>query len=346
MISMKNFIKYSLFLIIILQAACSKKNFSSKPVYNFNSSTGVPDYSSINYWAAHPWKWDPSDSVPKPLKHTFIKDSVVDVFFLYPTTFTDKEDTAWNAPIDYADLNAKTDYSAILYQASVFNQHARVFAPRYRQAHYRSFGTSEKLKAKQAFDLAYSDVKSAFDYYLEHYNNGRPIIIASHSQGTLHAVRLLQDYFDGKKLQNKLVAAYTIGLPVKETDFKQIKPCTDPDRTGCVVSWRTYEKGYEGQPYINREDFKVININPLSFRMDTAFVSSDQNMGGMLRNFNKLTPGLVDAQVHKNILWVSKPKFFGNVFLKTKNYHIADYNFFYRNIVSDVEHRIGVYWKQ
>ena len=343
---LKQLTRISLFVVIILQVACSKKNFSSRPVYDFKSSTGAPDYSNMSYWAAHPWKWDPSDSVPKPLRKTFTKDSVVDVFFLYPTTFTAQEDTGWNAPIDNAELNAKTDYSAILYQASVFNEHARVFAPRYRQAHYRAFTTSNKPRAKEAFDLAYADIKKAFDYYLEHYNNGRPIIIASHSQGTLHAVRLLQDYFDGKKLQNKLVAAYIIGLPVKETDFKYISACTDPNKTGCIVSWRTYEKGYEGEAYIGRENFKAININPLLFRMDTTYAPKEKNVGGMLRNFNKLSPGLVDAQVHNNILWASKPKFFGSSLLKIKNYHIADYNFFYRNIVDDVEHRIGVFWKQ
>ena len=52
------------------------------------------------------------------------------------------------------------------------------------------------------------DVKAAFQYYLEHYNNGRPIIIASHSQGTTHAKRLLKEFFDGTALQHQLVAAY------------------------------------------------------------------------------------------------------------------------------------------
>jgi hypothetical protein len=44
-------------------------------------------------------------------------------------------------------------------------------------------------------------VKTAFLYYLQHYNNGRPIIIASHSQGATHGKRLLKEFFDGKELQ-------------------------------------------------------------------------------------------------------------------------------------------------
>jgi hypothetical protein len=79
-------------------------------------------------WAAHPWKWDPSDSIPKPLRNE-TRDSMVDVFFLHPTTFTSlKSKEIGNAAIDDDYINAKTDYSTILFQASVFNQQCRVFA--------------------------------------------------------------------------------------------------------------------------------------------------------------------------------------------------------------------------
>ncbi len=341
--------KYCCILISCLSfmlSACSQKNFSQLPAYQFKSVTGAPDYGDLHYWAAHPWKHDPGDSVPKPLRATFVKDSTVDVFFIYPTSLTDPDNPAMNARIDDAELNANTDYRAILYQASVFNEHARVFAPRYRQAHLRAFTTATKPVADSAFALAYSDVKNAFEYYLQHYNNGRPIIIASHSQGTLHAAKLLSDFFDGKPLQRKLVCAYIIGLPVRTDYFKHLQACNNANATGCIVSWRTYEKGYEGEAYLGRENFKAININPLTFKNDTTYAPPSLNKGGMLKDFNKLIPGLVDAQVHKNILWASKPRFFGSVFLKIKNYHIADYNFFYSNIRQNAGRRIGMFWKQ
>ena len=117
-------------------SSCSKKNYANRPEYRFKSADGNPDYSDLHYWAAHPWKWDPSDSVPKPLRNLNPHDSVADVFFIYPTTLTDETDAHWNAPIDDSLINAKTDYSTILYQASAFNSECRVFAPRYRQAHF------------------------------------------------------------------------------------------------------------------------------------------------------------------------------------------------------------------
>ncbi len=55
------------------------------------------------------------------------------------------------------------------------------------------------------------------------------------------------------------------------------------------------------------------------------------NKGGTLRDSIKVIPGLVHAQVRGNVLWVNKPRFFGNVFLTIKNYHVVDYNLFYIN---------------
>jgi len=250
-----------------------------------------------------------------------------------------KKPDGWNADIDDAEINAKTDKRSILYQASVFNKYCRVFSPRYRQANLDAFYTNKKDSSEAALELAYNDVKKAFEYYLQHYNNGRPIIIASHSQGTWHAGRLLKEFFEGKPLQQQLVCAYIIGLPVFTNYFSTLKPCTDAASTGCFVSWRTFEQGYES-PYVKKEMRKAYVVNPLTWTMDDGLAPASLNKGAVLRNFNKVIPGLVHAQIHGNILWVNKPKFFGSIFLKTKNYHIADYNLFYENIRENVGTRI------
>ena len=148
----------------------------------------------------------------------------------------------WNANIDDSKINSKTDKESILYQATVFNKYCRIFAPRYRQANLDAFYTKNKKAANAALDTAYQDVKNAFEYYLKHYNNGRPIIIASHSQGTWHAGRLLKEFFEGKPLQKQLVCAYIIGLPVFTNYFSELKPCEDSTSTGCFVSWRTFRR--------------------------------------------------------------------------------------------------------
>jgi len=332
-------------LSVVFLLSCSHKNYIPVPNYQFKSMDGKPDYSNLNYWAAHPWKWDPSDSIPVPLKKDYTKDSVVDVFFIHPTTLIDSKDERWNASIDDSFLNKKTDYSTILYQASVFNQNCRVFSPRYRQAHLRTFFSDNKIKAALAFDLAYADIKKAFEYYLLHLNTGRPIIIAAHSQGTIHAGRLLKEFFEGKNLQNRLVCAYVIGMPIPENYFAKIPPCKDSLSTGCFVGWRTYKKNYTDTSYISKETFKSIVTNPLTWTTTNEYASASLNSGGVLKNFNKIKKGVIDAQVHNNILWTCKPKFFGNIFLKKKNYHIGDINLFYTNIRQNVNTRIKMFWK-
>jgi hypothetical protein len=324
--------------------SCSPK-ISNITNYNFKAENGAPLYNELNYWAAHPLKKDMSDNVPKPLGKYDSTQKQVDVFFIHPTTLIDYADTRMNAPVDDIELNKKTDESTILYQASVFNESCNVYAPRYRQAHIKAFFTPA-ADVKLNFDLAYADVKNAFETYLRLYNNGKPIIIAAHSQGTLHASKLLKEFFEDKPLQNKLVCAYIIGLPVTQNYFSVLKPCGNSWQTGCFISWRTFKSGYEGTEYVIKEKQKAIVINPLTWTMDSLKAPAIKNKGGVLKNFNKIVPSVVNAQVHKNILWTSKPKFFGNIFLTQKNYHIADYNFFYVNIRENVKERIGVFWKR
>ncbi len=337
---------FVIFISILILTSCSRKNYiSHKANYQFKSIDGKPDYSNLNYWAAHPWKWDPSDSVPTPLKNSYINDSATDVFFIHPTTLIDNNDDRWNAPIDDSIINTKTDYSTILYQASVFNQNCRVFSPRYRQAHLRAFFNDNKLKDSLAFEMAYSDIKKAFEYYLTNFNGGRPIIIASHSQGTIHAGRLLKEYFEGKNLQKKLICAYLIGMPTPENYFTKIPPCKDSLSTGCFVGWRTFKKNYIDTVYISKEKFRSIVTNPLTWTTTFSYASSTINTGGVLKNFNKINKGVVDAQIHNNILWTCKPKFFGNIFLTKKNYHVGDINLFYTNIRENVNTRIKMFSK-
>lgn len=328
-----------LFFSFVVMMSCSRKIYTHSINYHFQKERNFPDYSNLDYWAASPFKYDPSDNIPKGLKDK-IQDTLADVFFIYPTTYTDdKMPDGWNAHIDDEKINKKTDNTAILYQASIFNRYCRVFSPRYRQANLLAFYTPDSAAAKAAFDTAYEDVKNAFEYYLQHYNHGRLIIIASHSQGTLHAGRLLKKFFENKPLQNQLVCAYIIGLPVFANYFSELKPCKDSIQTGCFVSWRTFEEGYVA-PYIRKEKINADVINPLTWTMDTTLAPAYLNEGGVLRNFDKVIPGLVHAKIHKNVLWVNKPKFFGSIFLKTKNYHIADYNLFYENIRENTGTRI------
>ncbi len=310
--------------------------------------TKPPDYSDIRYWAAHPWKKDMSDSIP-PFLTSEKRDTLADVFFLHPTTYIkDMRNAPLNASLDDSDLNAETDRKTILMQASVFNNCCRIFAPRYRQAHLKAYFAPKSGASQAAFDMAYEDLRSAFEYYLKHYNNGRPIIIAAHSQGAMHAIRLLKEFFDGKPLQKQLVCAYVVGWQIKPDDFKAIPVGTTPDATGCFVGWRSYKKG-ETDFIVNNESGGSICVNPISWTTSTEEIDRQQHKGAIGKDMSKLLPGVVTASIdpqHK-ILWVGLPeKQEEKMGGKLKNFHIADYNLFWMDIRENALLRVKAWLKK
>jgi pimeloyl-ACP methyl ester carboxylesterase len=159
----------------------------------------------------------------------------------------------------------------------------------------------------QALDLAYQDVESAFDYYLTHYNQGRPFIVVGHSQGTTHAMRLLEQRVDNTELYNQLVAAYLVGywLPKDKFSrgFEQITPCEEANQLGCIVSYDVYGKGGEldakvphwyktGWELNRRADDSVkptVCVNPLSWQSNHNQIPKSQHLGAMPVDF-KRTP--------------------------------------------------------
>jgi len=274
---------------------------------------------------------------------------MVDVFFIHPTTYTaDEKKTGWNARTDDAELNAKTDYSPILYQASIFNEVGRIFAPRYRQTHLSAYYPRTKedtIAALNAFNLAYSDVKNAFLYYLQNENKGRPIIIASHSQGSTHAQRLLLEFFDNTLLYNKLVAAYIPGMYVNTEKFVTIRPCLTPQQTGCMVGWRTYREGYIPE-FVEKEKGSSLVTNPITWDSSRPAADRFENKGAVLLKFNKLIPQSTAAIIHNRVLWTPRPVFFGSSLYKTENYHAGDFNLYYVNVRENLQVRLSAFWKK
>jgi hypothetical protein len=324
------------YVILAVLLSCSPRYAAYIPKYQAAPAEAAPNYRDLFYWAAHPWKPDPSDSIPAGITDR-TRDSLVDVFFIHPTTYT-KRKQGWNAHINDAALNAKTDYTSILYQASVFNQHARVFAPRYRQAHLSTF-FSDSSVSKLVLEQAYADVRRAFQHYLEAYNGRRPIIIAGHSQGAVLAKMLLREFFEDKPLQSQLVAAYVIGWPVQQTYFRTLPVCTTPQQTGCFCSWRTLREGYTPR-YVEREPTTAYVTNPLNWSTNGDYAPRELNKGSVLRNFDRVVPHTTDARIHEGILWVKKPRFPGSALYVVRNYHVGDINLFYMNLRSNVEERI------
>lgn len=298
----------------------------------------APDYSLENNWAALPFRIDAADSISQEEK--WVSDSVkkVDVFYIYPTMYMGKKVTTWNADINNTELNAKIDAKPIYYQASAFNQTARVYAPRYRQGHLDLYNDTAQLR-QAVLDFAYQDVKNAFLYYLENYNQGRPIIIASHSQGTTHSRRLLKEFFDTPQMKEKLVCAYLVGFAVYEENYQILKPCKTPTETNCYVAWASFKNKhkYKGVGY----DFLVGNVctNPISWTSDTLWHKSKSSLLLSIYSGKKYK---VQARRKDNLLWVKTKMPYLNLL---KNLHFVDFNLFWYNIRENVAQRVATYEK-
>ncbi|HSY62175.1 MAG TPA: DUF3089 domain-containing protein [Cytophaga sp.] len=318
---------------ILLQGCLPSKKFehAKHPV--------APDYSDEYSWIALPWRFDAADCVPQNCTSPDRQDSaLVDVFYVYPTAYV--LGTKWNAKYDNAHLIGRV-VNLTESQASAFNGCGKVYVPLYRQAILKSF--LNKKSGPQALALAYSDIKSAFQYYMKHWNHGRPFIIAGHSQGSNHLTRLIKEEIDGTDIQHQLIAAYLIGMPIPDTTFKHIPIATSATQTNCFISWNTFTYGTTLKP--NEYFGGGSCVNPLSWKTDTSYVPATFNLGGAPTRLNRIDPNVSDAQINKGILWVHKVKPGGYTRLG-KSYHLCDFSLFYLNIRENAMERTKAYLMQ
>ena len=275
-------------------------------------------------------------------------NALVDVFYLYPTSYIFARQ--WNASLDNVLANFIVDNGILPQQASAFNGVAKVYSPRYRQVSLGGQMQQERTdETRKALSLAYSDIQTAFDYYMTHYNDGRPFLIASHSQGTTHAKPLLRYIFQHYPEQSKnLIAAYIIGNTVLESELNDVLDiCRTPLQNNCYLSWNTIVEGGDIGHW--HKSGKPVCVNPLSWRYDSYFVGAENNLGAipLTGHYGLSQPhkNLVGAHCEKGILWITRPEswLYKLALFPGGGYHAYDYNLFYMNIRSNVEKRVRAF---
>jgi hypothetical protein len=175
--------------------------------------------------------------------------SKFDCFYAYPTV---SQETTLNSDLSIQ----KAEIATAIAQASRFSTVCRVWAPMYRQ--FTLFALQKILtQGVTANDLtvletAYQSLKSGFEDYLAHYNDGRPIIFIGHSQGASLLVSLLKQVVDDNPaLRSRLVLAMVLGANVVVADgsreggsFSYIPVCSSKGEAGCVIAYSSFP----GQP--------------------------------------------------------------------------------------------------
>lgn len=280
-------------------------------------------------------------------------------FFIHPTSYL--QTTRWNAPL----ADPESQWRARLFvqsQASVFNAVADIWAPRYRQATFGAFLT-DKADAHKALDFAYRDVAAAFDQFLEAVPKERPIILAGHSQGSLHLMRLLAERVAGKPVAERIVAAYVIGWPVSipaDLPSLGLPACGKREQAGCVVSWQSFSEPADpkqvtdvfdssaGATGVSRAGSPMLCTNPLT-GAPGGEAPATANLGTLVPN-EALTQGKLKApgvparcDVRGFLLIGEDAPDLGPYVLPGNNYHVYDYALFWSNLRADAAARVAAF---
>lgn len=344
-----------------------------RPDSTFGTQTmpPAPDYGTGAAWAALPDRADNADLAPSNTKYPEAQSSApADVFFIHPTTFAAARDN-WNIPPD--DAVAAGEIRNIMgFCASAFNAAAKVYAPRYRQAALYAFFDDKTASGPDAIEFAYRDTERAFLHYIKNYNGLRPFILAGHSQGSVHASRLLQEHIIGTPLMGRLVGAYLVGGITPE-NIDGISPSRSATDTGVLIGWNTYTgngdpsiftdglKGWVGGSYAKMLGRPLIQTNPLSWELKGPAVPRGRNPGSLpflQARIGELSliPGVCGADASGEVLIIDKPQVPGfeiseigdlPVFnAKYGDYHSFDYTLFYESIRKNAVDRVNAFIKK
>ena len=276
-----------LFLIVADSAFSNELSENITPV----------DYTQADNWL----------SIPVPVKQ-------VDIFYLYPTVWS-KNGVSLPDICDIKNVSMRT--GAVLTfqsQATAFESVGNIYAPYYRQADVFSMGKvyypNDSSNGTSSVNININpseDVIAAFDYYLNHFNNGRPFIIVGHSQGSVVGLNLLSSIAKNHTVEYKrLIAAYLIGGHVTQKDLDEsgkdgalpLKFATGPFDTGVIIQYNTHAKDIPLSGPSDKTKVDLV-INPITWTRDETLAKAEQGLGSFMPYNNGVKPGhLSDNLTH------------------------------------------------
>jgi pimeloyl-ACP methyl ester carboxylesterase len=302
---------------------------------NNNSAPQATDYSQAANWLSLP-------VAPVPAKP-------VDVFYLYPTAWTSTDpDNPHICAIDEPTMLTQAP-AAFARQATAFETVGNIYAPYYRQDN-----NSSTDRLNMIAGIPTSDAVAAFDYYIKHYNNGRPFILVGHSQGATVLSNLLSGYMKGHpEVIKNMVAAYVIGNPVTQAYFDSnphLKFATGPDDTGVIISYNT--QAPDVLPGANPVLYGLVGlvINPINWKTDETLATTAEGLGSLMPlpptyAFSPV-PQYADARIDKtNGVLICSTAAEDDLYILLQHayprgvYHTFDIPFYYNNLRANAQNR-------
>ena len=313
---------------------------------------GIEKYNTpIDYSQAENWLDVPAAMVKDAVLDGTAADSLkaVDVFYVYPTVTGFRPETEVCEMTDTMMISGAQMVRQI--QTAVFDESCNVFMPIYRQISMPKPGSDYRAIIDYVSKF---DATDALDYYLTNLNQGRPFIIAGHSQGASVVIALLENYMTKHpEVLERMVAAYPIGFAVTKdwlakTGLKFAEGATD---TGVIVSWNT-----EGPANLKEKNMTLapggISINPINWKLDDTYADVKENLGSLTVEGKFVTPGIADARVDtvrgSVVVTTVDAKLYAIPFEETQmfgpeSYHLHDYGLFFNNFKQNVADRIKAY---
>lgn len=346
--------------------------WSLKPDHAFDDKAhpAAPNYADAASWAALPSQLNEAAARPPNFVEMALAPADVDVFYVHPTGFLNSQ--GWNDDLAEGTLTVDQTEAMLTSQASAFNACCKIYAPKYRQATLYAF-FDDSGSGHQAFELAYTDVLAAFDYYMATSNKGRPIILASHSQGTLHLMRLMAERFNQGPRREQLIAAYTLGysMPIDFVDnvLNGLSVCQTATDIHCIIHYDAFSAGESttrdgpmwyptGWQYGGNS--QPVCVNPLTWGMGDKSATIFLDAGFTYDNIAAQKPADRDASIAAyNEAYAPATCIDGRLEVALPddsplndykgddgNLHIFDYSLFWGQIRGNARQRIDAYNQQ
>lgn len=300
--------------------------------------TQTSDYSQTDNWLALP------AAIEKP----------VDVFYLYPT--------AWAQPDGHGPVSCAVDDPAMrsrarmVYdaQATALETVGNMYAPFYRQTDAVVALTMTPAERDALMrDIPVADAKAAFDYFIKNHNQGRPFILASHSQGsTVMLLGILFDYLkENPEVNQRLVAAYVLGYTVTQAELDanpHLKFATGRNDTGVIIAYITESPGFNDANPVLLPGALV--INPISWTLTAEPATSGQSLGARINGkdypryaYLDLERGVVKCSTADTALFTTAG---GGGLFAAGNLHSGDWPLYYFDLRQNARDRAEAFLRE
>ncbi|MCR5273517.1 MAG: DUF3089 domain-containing protein [Lachnospiraceae bacterium] len=333
---MKKLRMLTFLLTIVLTAGV----FCGCKTSNETETSKEPDYSNDEFWV----------SKPETAEYE------ADTFFILPTVNL-KNTTPGNETLVSEEDNIRF-VKTLAMESQIMANLTNIYSPYYRQATMGCYLDSDGIvdyevsgseEMKEYMDLAYSDIREAWIYYIENCNEKRPVVLFGYSQGAEMILKLLAEFGDDSEYSDMIVASYVIGMPVTEDYLKanpKLKMAEGEDDTGVIISFNAYDER------ANLAGQKEYSINPLNWTTDGAVAAKSTNKGYVVTdtdgNITEEIPcycgAYIDTETGKLIVTDIEGQdelYNSSGLFAAGDYHLYDLMFFHRNLEENIEKRIN-----